>query len=176
MPLTPPAIIRPTSVCINPFSVESLENTWRISTNGGASAAWFSANAAVFFPFYVSEPWTARKMFVVNGATASGNLDLGIYDAAGNRLVSSGSTAQSGTSDLQLVDITDTVLQPRTLYYAALAMDGTTGTTLRFGATVNGKAMGLHQMASAFALPATATFATTTTMVPFFGITTLATI
>jgi hypothetical protein len=57
-------------------------------------------------------------MLVLNGATASGNMDVGIYDYAGTRLVSSGSTAQSGTSAFQDFDITDTLLGPGIFYLA----------------------------------------------------------
>lgn len=137
----------------------------------GASAVWPAANRAIYVPFYLVERMTATKMFVSNGAAVSGNIDLGIYNAAGTRLVSSGSTAQSGTATAQVVDITDTVLEPGT-YYMALAIDNTTATTLRNGgAAILLKGMAFAQQASAFPLPATATLAAVASAyTPFFGV------
>lgn len=93
------------------------------------SAAWPSANLAIFVPFLVHTQIIAVKMFTSNGATASGNIDIGIYDSGQNRLVSMGSTAQSGTSAIQTFDIADTLLEPG-VYYMALSQSGTTGTFL----------------------------------------------
>jgi hypothetical protein len=99
-------------------------------------------------------------LYHYNGATAANNIDVGIYDAAGTRLVSAGSTAQAGTSDLQLFDVTDTLLGPG-LFYFAVSFDGTTGTVFRHVVSQNfGQALGVcQQTASAHPLPATATFA-----------------
>jgi len=179
MPLTLPSRGRPVSVTINPWSWEAMDADFRQAATVTASTTWPTANTARFFPFSVGEPCTAVKMFVVNGTVASGNLDLGIYDAAGTRLVSTGSTAQSGTSDLQLVDITDIALSPGVIYYAALVMDGTTGTYYRMDSSSShgAKSLGLLQMASAFPLPATATMVTTSiSAVPYFGVSRLVTI
>lgn len=136
-----------------------------------ASAAWPAANRAIFLPFAVAVPSTAVQLYCLNGATASGNVDMGIYDPSGTRLVSIGSTAQSGTNVLQLFDITDTVLGPGA-FYLGIALDGTTGTMFRAnigpGST---RAFGVVQMASAFALPAAATYAAAASgYIPFCGI------
>lgn len=130
---------------------------------GPATTPWPTANKAIFYPFHVNRPFLVKKLFCYNGTTAAGNLDVGIYDRFGNRMVSSGSTAQAGTSVLQVFDVTDTWLQPGD-YYFALAMDGTTGTIFRNAMTSTSlsKTAGMLEMASAFPLPATATFATTT--------------
>lgn len=122
-------------------------------------STWPAANLAIFIPFRVYQIYTAVKMSWING-TVSGNIDVGIYDAQGDRLVSLGSTAMSGASAIQTGDITDTTLKPG-LYYMAMAVDNTTATFRRFtSATVAGTAgLGLLQQATAFALPSTATFA-----------------
>ena len=123
-----------------------------------ASATYPTANLAIFYPVRVTRSFTAAQLFVLNGATASGNIDVGIYDSSGTRLVSSGSTAQSGTSAVQAFNIADTLLAAG-WYYLAVAMDNTTGTLLR--STVNhftaAASVGVGQQSSAFPLPATAT-------------------
>jgi hypothetical protein len=126
---------------------------------GSALGTYPSANAAFYMPVSVHGKITVVKMFIENGATASGTVDVGIYDAGGARLVSSGSTAQTGTAAIQEFDITDTTLSPG-LYYLAIAMDNTTGTLLRWStSSALTKCMGIVGQASAFPLPSSATFA-----------------
>lgn len=128
------------------------------------SVAWPTANKAIYMPVLLAEPLLVTQMWVENGATASGNIDVGIYDEAGTRIVSSGSTAQSGTSAMQVFNVTDTLLGPG-VFYIAVALDNTTGTVHVWGSatTILGRATGALQQTSAFALPAVATFATLTT-------------
>jgi hypothetical protein len=127
-----------------------------------ASAVYPAANTAYFYPFSIAAPSLITKLATSNGTTASGNLDIGLYAEDGTRLVSTGSTAQAGTSTLQVVDITDVLLGPG-VFYLALAMDNTTGTIFRCapggGVTQYMQLLGIAQMASAFPLPDTATFA-----------------
>lgn len=137
-----------------------------------STAAWPAANQAIFVPFVVYTTLTAVKMFVANGATVSGNIDVGIFDTGGHRLVSAGSSAQAGTSGLQVFDVTDTTLQPGS-YYFGVAMDNTTG-TLTSAAPAVGicSAFGLLSQASAFALPDPVTFAAAASAyVPLVGLT-----
>lgn len=123
-----------------------------------ASATYPSANLAIFYPVRVTRAFTVAQLFVLNGATVSGNIDVGIYDSAGTRLVSSGSTAQSGTNAVQAFNIADTLLAAG-WYYLAVAMDNITGTLQRntAGSFVMTASLGIGQQASAFPLPATAT-------------------
>jgi hypothetical protein len=142
---------------INPLSglVEMAQSNY-------ASAAWPTANLAFYYGVVVLRPLTIYQIGTSNGATASGNVDVGIYDFAGNRLVSSGSTAQSGTSVGQVFDITDTVLTPGN-YFLAMAVDNITATFFRVSpSTEQLRCNGVYQQASAFPLPSTATFATPT--------------
>lgn len=138
---------------------------------GASSATNPTANKAFFIPFSVSKSLTVVKLSVQNGATASGNLDMGIYDAGGSRLVSMGSIIQSGTSTIQEVNIADTVLAPG-LYYLACVLDNTTGTFQFFSSSAAlSKPLGILEQTSAFVLPATATFASPsgTFRVPFIA-------
>ncbi len=151
-----------TPVVISPFHLESLgiNGSWHsaFSIAAGASSTWPVANTAIYIPFYTPVEITVVKIAWFNGATASGNLDVGIYDAVGSRLVSSGSTAQSGTSTDQAADIADTTL-PQGRYYMAMSMNGTTATINRVQPTIMGaQAMGIRGQTSAFALPSPATF------------------
>lgn len=125
-----------------------------------ASATWIAANRAIFIPFYLSEAKTIDKIHVPNGSAVSGNLDAGIYDSAGNKVVAKGSTAQAGTNTGQVVDLSNTALSAKTLYYAGLVLDNATGTVFRISAapSVLG-VIGVKQVASAFALPASVTYA-----------------
>lgn len=138
------------------------------------SATWPAANRAIFVPFRTAVPILVRQLFNCNGATASGNIDVGIYDRVGTRLVSAGSTAQAGTSVLQVFNVTDTLIGPGQFYFA-VALDNTTGTITRQAPpnVLQTRALGLVQMASAFPLPATATFATVANVhIPLCGLTT----
>lgn len=93
-----------------------------------SSAAWTANNKAYYYPFRMTDFGTALKLLFWVGATSSGNIDIGIYDAALNRLVSSGSTAMSATvNTVQAVDITDTVLQPGD-YWIGVVCSTTSGT------------------------------------------------
>lgn len=128
------------------------------------STAWPLANLALFVPFEIYRWWTLQNFLAVNGATVSGNVDVGVYDDDGERLVSMGSTAQSGTSAEQLFNLADYPLSPTTPNcYLAMSMDNTTGTVQAWTPTAPFAAcLGVLEMTSAFPLPPTATFALST--------------
>ena len=147
---------------IHTFSEESIGYSSSLMVwlrDSTSSSTWASANLAFFIPFRVLSLVVVNRLFVMNGTTVSGNIDVGIYSVDGVRLVSSGSTAQAGTNSLQSFDVSDITLIPG-LYYFGLALDNTTGTTfsIQLG-QITSKFSGLLQQTSAFPLPATATFA-----------------
>lgn len=165
-----PAGIRPVSLVINPFSFEGSSRE-PFSGAGPASQAWGTANLALYFPVTIQAPVVFTHACVANGATASGNVDIGLYDDAWNRLTSTGSTAQSGTGTVQVIDITD-ILVPPGRYYIALALSSATGTVQAnaSGNAMLGASMGWAQEASALPLPSTATPARyAQTFAPWFG-------
>ncbi len=173
----PIAVLEPL-VTIHPFSLESVGisnvSGGNITLTGATSATFPVANKALFIPFTLSKSIVAVKLFSVNGATVSGNIDVGVYDHTGTRLVSAGSTLQAGTNDLQLFDIADTQIGPG-LFYLAVAMDDVLG-TLFFSPGVAPRTE-MAEMAAAFALPATATLVSVTTgSIPLIGLTTRAVI
>jgi hypothetical protein len=162
MPDFPNALIgKSPDQVITPFSDSSIgpDLIGGISTASNASP---QANRAWFYPFSVKDPVTIMQLGWLNGITVSGNCDCGIYDLAGNRLISTGSTADAGTSSLQVVDVADTDIPPG-YYFLAFAVDNTS-------ANLNASVMsslslgllwscGIMQQDTAFPLPATATFA-----------------
>jgi hypothetical protein len=152
---------RPGEITISPWSAQSLGVPLAQMALIPSSINFVTANLAVFVPFWVPEPVVIYQMGISNGAAVAGNVDLGIYDEAGVRLVSAGSTAQSGTSNVQVVNVADTTLA-RARYYLAAASD-TSGATQKWLASAPAagicQGLGILQMAAAFALPANATYA-----------------
>lgn len=160
---------------ISTLSAESIGLSLRGYTAGSAfaSAAYPVSNQATYIPFSI--PWTisVTKLWAMNGASASNNVDLGIYALDGTRIVSTGSTVRSGTNVPQAIDITDTTIGPGS-YYMAIAQNGTTGSyfATASASTFKASVMGVLSQTSAFVLPATATFATVASnFVPLIGMT-----
>lgn len=127
-----------------------------------ASAVYPVASLALFIPFTVAgddRPYRVySKIIWNNGAAVSGNIDVGVYDAKGNKLASAGSTAQAGTTAPQVFSFATPLKLVPGRYYLAIAMDNVTGTLARIAPTAASvRCMGLGQMAAAFPLPATAT-------------------
>jgi hypothetical protein len=136
---------------------------WASNTIWTTSTAWGTANLALYLPVILGTPATVYKMGVTNGTVINGNFDLGIYDERGVKLVSTGSTAQSGASALQTVDVTDTILLPGT-YYLALASNSTTATfTCATTVLLRQEATLVQEQLTAFALPSPATLGTKST-------------
>lgn len=154
-------------VTIHTMSIESgvgasFYNGGNIGMNGYSSSTWAAgANVAVFVPFTVSKQISFSTLFTVNGTVVNGNIDIGVYAQDGTKIVSTGSTAQSGTSAIQLISCTATTIGPG-VFYLAMASSSTTGTfaTYIIGQVLKTKFAGVAQMASALPLPATATLAT----------------
>jgi len=123
---------------------------------------WVTNNKALFIPFRVETAMTAKRIGFMAGNASSGNIDIGIYDTDGNRLVSFGSFASSGSSRTQIKDITDTALTASTYYYAALVCSSTTMQmmTLRAGESsdLRRRLYGIKEQNNAFPLPEVASF------------------
>lgn len=158
---------------ISPASPQSLGEFFNSMGASIGSLAWPVANKAYSIPFFVYSPITIAKMFILNGSAVSGNVDVGIYEGKGvAKIVSSGSTAQSGTNVIQEFDITDTLLNPG-IYFMALSIDNTTATIQGWGiSSVIGRSVGIHEKSSSFPLPSTLGFTqlSGTTRIPFIGL------
>ena len=94
------------------------------------SAAWPSNNRALYVPIYVPTRFTVARFLVLNGSNATGNVDVGLYSNTGSKLMSTGSTARSGTSVAQYIGVTDQSFSPGA-YYLALVGSSTTGQYMR---------------------------------------------
>lgn len=123
-----------------------------------AGAVWPSANLAIYAPVMVDYPCTVYQMSI-DVVTQSGNVDVGIYDELGNRLVSAGSTAV-GAAGIQLFNITDTPLTPG-VYWLAMCCDNITASFMRSNVVQQlSRVCGCQQQAvGAVTLPNPATFA-----------------
>jgi hypothetical protein len=161
---------------ITPWSEESIGTMLAaIASIAPASGAWVTAQTGLYVPFTIEASFTAKKMFWYNGATASGNIDVAIYNDSGARQVSQGSTAQSGINAIQEVDIGDTVLAPGR-YWMAIAGGATSLTFFAVLPTLAMlRALGCYTQAAlgtSPALPSTATWVSPATAerIPVFGI------
>lgn len=136
----------------------------------GSSAAtvWPSANLGIFLPFKLKGEFLVTKLYWLNGGTAAGNVDIGIYQAqpqAGTAalVVSTGATAQSGVSALQKVTLGTAKLLSPGAYYLGLSASLGTATFQDLVLDVSTMRMvGCGQMAAAHPLPNTVTFAAIT--------------
>jgi hypothetical protein len=169
---------RPDLQLITPWSWESIGAELLGGYTGGqqiVSSTYPSANLAIAVPFQTARALQIRKMFWANGTTAGTNsVDVGVYSLNGSRLVSGGGTLSVGANALQEVDVTDTMLQPGS-YYMAYAQNGVVMTPIMqsLASAANVRACGIVQMATAYVLPTTLTFAAATTvLIPFFGLST----
>jgi hypothetical protein len=145
--------------------------------NARASTAWVSANLVMYVPVPCPGPFRITKFACENGSAVSGNLDMGLYTPEGKLIVSTGSTAQAGTSQWQSIDVTDTEIPPG-WYYLAMVLNNSTGTNVRTASATTAKRMfGCVEQTSTFPLPASATFAVNTNaywpMFQAMGVTTL---
>ena len=105
------------------------------------STTWPSANDPVAIPFRLSADAVVDQLGICHGSAAGGNFDLGVYDSAWVRLVSTGSTGAVTNNTWQWVNVTDTPLVALKTYYLVGARDNVTANRQRaFG--VSGTAAG----------------------------------
>lgn len=117
------AVIAPTLSC-------------RLVATGGvppqlAATSSYSAQTPVITEVYVAEaynpaPCTATGIANLNSGTISGNVKVGLYNAAGALLATSASTLVAGTSVFQLVPFTAALTVNPGTYYIATFYDNTT--------------------------------------------------
>lgn len=126
------------------------------------STAWLLANLGLFYPVVLARPFFVNQMAWHNGAIITSNVDVGIYDLSGNRIVSHGGGAQTGASTIEIRNVTDTWLEPGT-YFLALSCSTNTGTFLaNVAANYNWRTHGVCEATAVYPLPSTVTLAGTT--------------
>jgi len=143
-------IITPLSYCANGVDMAGMV------TPNYASATYPSSNLALACPFEIAGSFLVRKVFWFNGTTVgTNNVDVGVYDESGTRLVSGGGTLSAGASGTQEVDVTDTLLKAGR-YWLAYVQNGTTLTPIMSASGIALlRSMGCAQMATAYPLPTT---------------------
>lgn len=103
-------------------------------TLGGFSGvAWLGNNVAVYVPLTIPQRFTVAR-FMISNADADGNIDIGLYNAAGTRLISTGTQTRTGSSVVQYYGVTDQSFPPGN-YYIALVVSTTGGQV--FGVNLN---------------------------------------
>jgi hypothetical protein len=160
-------------VLLSTASLFSLGSRLRVTASSVSGQFWPAANRAIYVPFELSHPVTVLKGYMVNAGSTAGNYDFGIYNRSTlARIVSSGTTAQSGSNVVQEFDITDTYLAAGP-YYMALSTNSASGGVFMWsiGDLQLAKSVGAAQEASAFTLPSTATpAAVASQLVPEIGL------
>lgn len=143
------------------LSCAGVNTTWNINHT------WSVANLATYIPVRITHPVLVQSLGWVSGDVVSGNYDIGLYDAVGTRLASSGSIAVPGANTFVTFNMTDLRLEDR-IVYLALALSS--GTCRYYGYTVGElqeyRVAGFLEQASAVPLPAVATFAALTNNPP----------
>lgn len=128
-----------------------------ISNSGTApsSGTFPTANKVFYCPVRTPCPLTVALFYAYNGATVSGNIEVGLYSIDGVRLATSGSVAQAGTNGAQIFDIADKFVGEG-VFYLAVSMDNTTGTLFRTAnpALLNAAMGMLVETTVSFGLPA----------------------
>lgn len=177
MPLIPPRANWYGKPTISPFCTEALFMNFRSTASNIGSGA--IGNTFVhLYPFRIATPFPVTRFWWVNGGTVNGNVDMGIYTEDGQTLlVSTGSTAQSGTNVIQTVTVSYTL--PPGRYYMAFATSSATATFARQSNSVaSTRAAGFRQHTTTAGanvpLPTTLTFAAHNSAVnPYVGCTRL---
>lgn len=143
---------------ITPYSPECplADYLFCFAASAPVSGAWPAANLALFFPFVLQGPAVCQGFWWMNGGTASGNVDVGIYDYALNKAGSTGATVQAGTNALQAAAPAGGIFQlPAGRYYLAVAASSATATLIRQAPSQQAMRMlGCFQQATAAPLPA----------------------
>ena len=123
-------------------------------TGNGSSGGCIANNDAFYMPIDVMGDMTITKIaFYIQ--TSSGNIDVGLYNSSGTKLVSSGSTSSPGTG-VQTITVASTDISAGQ-HYLALAVDNT---TFKWGQTTGADTMATHMMqreTSDFPLPSSFT-------------------
>lgn len=158
-PLPSPPIICASSRC----SLGPSMKFWNYGAPA-SSVGTVTANQMHAIPFVIEAPTTFYKGFWVNGSSVGNNSEVGIYDASYNKIVTTGSVANSGASTAQAAALSATTRLSPGLYYMVHASDATASNryfkwSIGSGGAAAGNALGMWSQGSITlgSLPATAT-------------------
>ena len=123
-------------------------------TGNGSSGGAIANNDAFYMPIDVMGDMTITKISLYI-QTSSGNIDVGLYNSSGTKLVSSGSTSSPGTG-VRTITVASTDISAGQ-HYLAIAADNT---TFKWGQTTGADTMATRMMqreTSDFPLPSSFT-------------------
>ncbi len=172
----PPYSILASVSTITSYSPECLgEDVFLLATGFSTTSNW-TANLAVYIPLILTDPFIVSQFFWFNGNATNGNIDVGVYNADGTTLLTHAtSTAATGTSVIQIVNVTDFTLPANTRLWLAIAGDGTNRVITNTSTPAeNENYLGIKQQTSAWStgLPSSATFGVPgVASIPLFGMT-----
>ena len=94
------------------------------------STAIGTAKLIMYYPFVLYSPFTVAEFVWLNGTTAAGHIQMGVYNEAFTLLGNNGTTtSQTGTSAAQIVAPTSGFTLPAPArYYLAITSDDATST------------------------------------------------
>lgn len=132
-PTVPPYDRLVSQKTINALGLECLESDIACGDLGLASAA-YTANLLIFIPLIVTHATLVSQFYWINGATVDGasSTDIGIYTEDGaTKLGSTTPTTNSGTSQIQVVNVTDFYIPANRRMWLAFGCDSSTQTYWR---------------------------------------------
>jgi hypothetical protein len=136
-----------------------------------SATVWPTANKAIYVPIIFRYPATLTSISFIAG-NGTGNYDLGFYDGYSKvRMASTTSTAMTAAGGKTLTFSQPLRVDAGRLYYGALALSSTSGSTFRTntGAVNFSILCGMGEQTSSLPLPATAAPVTATvTYAPLF--------
>jgi hypothetical protein len=121
----------------------------------GVFATVGAANNAIFRPCYIPGDCTVTGIRV-NIGTSSGDICVGLYDSAGNRVATSGAVASPGTG-LRTIAFTAGYAASAGAYYLAISANNNTVTFSGMPGTTSSTPGNGFSMATAHPLPTTLT-------------------
>jgi hypothetical protein len=147
------------------------------AVSNGSSGTWPSANRGLFIPIWLPAPFQLASFFCVNGSAVAGNIDMGVYGTDGSLISSKGSTAQSGTSTLQILTLTTPIVLNPGRYFMAISASSASATFIsRTPSVIIEQRLGMLQAATQVPLANLPTLATcASAYLPHFGISQLTT-
>lgn len=173
----PTQVVMPTHISV--YSQFSAAASYPALVGGGAAGSsqpWPTANRGLYLPIFLPAPFLVASFFCLNGTTATGNIDMGLYTYDGALIVSKGSTAQSGTSAVQILSVTATLVAPGRYYMAISASSSSATFIARTPVVTLQQRLGILEAATQLPLATAPTFATPTmARLPYFGMASLTT-
>lgn len=126
------------------------------ANNAIGGASWPLGNLAVYIPIHMPSRFTVSR-FMVCSANTTGNVDVGLYDQSGNRLISTGTVAKNSAT-LMYFGVTDRSFSAGHYYLGLVCSTGGSIYRVAFDDQYEARMCGLLQEAlGSTVLPATMT-------------------